>query len=115
MEDQIEYQLFISDAAAVQIKKQLINRGTPNAALRLGVKGGGCSGLSYVLQFEELDPASKDLVLKINNTIVIVDRKSLVYLNKCTLDWEQSLLRQGFLFNNPQEQSKCGCGMSFST
>lgn len=115
MEDQIEYQLFISDAAAIQIKKQLISRGTPDAALRLGVKGGGCSGLSYVLQFEELNPTSKDLVLEINNIIVIVDRKSLVYLNQCTLDWEHSLLRQGFKFNNPQEQSKCGCGMSFST
>lgn len=114
MEDKLVYQVYLSPAAAEQIKNQLSQRRTPEAYLRLGVKGGGCSGLSYILRYEDSAPTSKDITFEIHGVNVVIDRKSIIYLNQCTLDWEHTLMRQGFTFNNPQEASKCGCGTSFS-
>src|ERR1041385_7233536 len=108
-----EKYIFVTSIAAIEIKKQLTSRNTPNAYLRLGVKGGGCSGFSYILQFEE-SIHDKDLVFESNGIQIVVDKKSITYLNQCVLDWEYTLLRQGFKFHNPQETSKCGCGLSFS-
>jgi iron-sulfur cluster assembly protein len=108
-----KYQVFVSALAAEQITKQLVARGTPNACVRLGVKGGGCSGFSYVLQYEDASK-SKDLVFEVEGIHLIVDRKSILYLDGCTLDWEQSLMNQGFKFLNPNVKSQCGCGHSFS-
>jgi iron-sulfur cluster assembly protein len=113
-ENTITYQVHISDSALEQIKKQFISRGTPNSYLRLGVRGGGCSGFSYALQYEDKDPSVKDLIFHFGEIKVIVDKKSIIYLNNCTLDWEKSLMYQGFKFVNPNESSKCGCGTSFS-
>lgn len=107
------YQVFVSPEAAKQAKKMLANRGTPTALIRLGVKGGGCSGFSYVIQFENL-PESRDLHFEIDGVHILVDRKSILYLNGCTLDWEKSLMLQGFKILNPNEKSKCGCGHSFT-
>jgi iron-sulfur cluster assembly protein len=110
----MEYTIFLSEVAAAKIKLQLEERGTPNAALRLGIKGGGCSGFSYVLQYEDDPPRDRDEVFYHYGVKIIVDRKSLVYLNGSTLDWEKTLLKQGFKFVNPNEKSTCGCGHSFS-
>jgi len=110
----MEYTVFVSEIAAEKIKQQLQDRGTPNAALRLGVKGGGCSGFSYVIQFEDNPPRDKDEVFHHHNVKIIVDKRSLVYLNGAILDWEQTLMRQGFKFVNPNEKSTCGCGHSFT-
>lgn len=108
-------EISVSEAAAVQIKQQLENRGTPNAFLRLGVKGSGCSGFSYVIQFEDGSPRpERDLTFQIEGVNLVIDVKSLVYLKGSTLDWEYSLLKQGFKFINPNEKSTCGCGHSFS-
>lgn len=109
-----EYQIKFSEAAAEQIKEQFKKRGTPNAYLRLGVKGGGCSGLSYVLQYEDSEPRDKDLVFTLHDIKVIVDKKSIIYLNGSTLDWEKTLIYSGFKFINPQSSGSCGCGTSFS-
>lgn len=107
------YQVFISPEAAEQIKQQLQTRGTPDAYLRLGIKGGGCSGFSYVLRYEgEVKP--KDLHFEIDGLHILIDRKSILYLNGCTLDWEKTLIHQGFKFINPNEKSRCGCGHSFT-
>lgn len=114
MEAKQVYQVFLTESAAVEIKKQLTVRNTPNAYLRLGIKGGGCSGFSYVLQYEDNNPSLKDLIFESYGIKIVVDSKSIKYLNQSTLDWEYTLLRQGFKFNNPQEVSKCGCGTSFS-
>jgi len=114
METEKTLQVFVSPIAAEQIKIQLEKRGTPNAYLRLGIKGGGCSGFSYVLQFEDELPREKDFVFEEHDIKVVVDKKSLVYLNGSTLDWEKTLLKQGFKFNNPNEKSSCGCGHSFT-
>lgn len=109
-----EYQIFVSTSAAAQIKEQFKKRGTPDAYLRLGVKGGGCSGFSYVLQYEDSVPREKDFLFIIHDIKVVVDKKSIIYLNGSTLDWEKTLIYQGFKFVNPQEKNKCGCGTSFS-
>lgn len=114
MEIEDKYKIYVSDVAAEQINLKLIKRGTPNAYVRLGVKGSGCSGYTYVIIFEDESPRPKDLLFEINGVRIIVDIKSILYLNGCTLDWEQALMNNGFKFVNPQEKSKCGCGSSFT-
>jgi iron-sulfur cluster assembly protein len=97
-----------------QVKKQLTKRGTPDAYLRLGIRGGACEGFSYAIQFEDADPKDRDLLFEIEGVHILVDKKSIIYLNGCTLDYESSLMKQGFKFINPNEKSKCSCGNSFS-
>lgn len=109
-----DYKIYVSPVAAEQIKKQLNKRNTPNGYLRCGVKGSGCSGFSYVLEFDDIDPRTKDIVFNIEGVNIVIDNKSIIYLNGCTLDWEKNLLKQGFKFINSNEKSKCGCGESFS-
>lgn len=109
-----QFQIFVSELAMEQIKKQLAKREAPNSYLRLGVRGSGCSGFSYVLKYEDAKPKEKDLIFNINDIQVIVDKKSILYLNECTLDWEKSLMKTGFKFINPNETSVCGCGNSFN-
>lgn len=111
----MEQKILISESAAKQVKLQLEKRGTPNSYLRLGVKGGGCSGLTYVIQFEDDAPTDKDIVFEEHNVKIITDKKSILHLDGTILDWEESLIRRGFIFNNPLEKNKCGCGISFST
>jgi iron-sulfur cluster assembly protein len=110
----IEPNIFVSDKAVKVVKKQLEKRGTPNGSLRLGIKGSGCNGYTYVIQFEDAPAHTRDLVFNFDDLQVLVDPKSAIYLNGCTLDWEQTLLKQGFKFVNPNEKETCGCGHSFS-
>jgi Iron-sulfur cluster assembly accessory protein len=109
-----DYQVLVTPKAAEQIKIQLIKRGTPDGHLRLGVKGGGCSGFSYVLQFEDLGLKERDILFEAEGIHLVVDNKSILFVNGCTLDWEKSLMNQGFKIINPNEKSKCGCGYSFT-
>jgi iron-sulfur cluster assembly protein len=81
--------------------------------LRLGVKGGGCSGLSYAIAFDS-HPRERDRIFTFDGVRVFVDPKSFVYLNGMTLDYEETLMRQGFNFINPNSTRSCGCGTSFS-
>ncbi|MEX0601819.1 MAG: iron-sulfur cluster assembly accessory protein, partial [Bacteroidota bacterium] len=81
-------------------------------ALRVGVKGGGCSGMSYVLAFDE-NPREGDSVLQIGGLTVHVDPKSMFYLSGTTLDFSEGLNGRGFVFNNPNASKTCGCGSSF--
>jgi iron-sulfur cluster assembly protein len=109
----------VSLKAIEAIKKQIAKRGVPNTSLRVGIRGGGCSGFSYVIEFHDGAPRPKDRVydyLAQDGTPVrvVVDPKSLLYLNGSTLEWEQTLMQQGFKFLNPQEKSSCGCGHSFT-
>jgi len=108
------YQISLTPVAAEKVKDQLSKRGTPEAYLRLGIKGGGCSGFSYVLQFEDAPPRAKDILFDVEGVHVIVDNKSILYLNGTTLDWKKSLMDSGFKFLNPNEKSSCGCGHSFT-
>jgi iron-sulfur cluster assembly protein len=104
----------LSPKAIEAAKKQLAKRGTPDAAIRLGLKGGGCSGFSYVIEFSDDPPRERDRVFDFDGVKVFVDPKSLIYLAGTVLDWEQTLMYQGFKFRNPNEATNCGCGHSFS-
>lgn len=80
--------------------------------LRVGVRGGGCSGMSYVLDFDE-SPRDGDQKLEQGGLTVLVDPKSLQFLAGTTIDYEQKLMGGGFRFKNPNEKKSCGCGESF--
>ena len=102
----------VTQTAADRINDFLSNRGK-GVGLRLGVKTTGCSGMAYVLEFvDELNP--EDEVFEDHGVKVIVDRKSLVYIDGTELDFTREGLNEGFKFNNPNEQTQCGCGESFT-
>jgi iron-sulfur cluster assembly protein len=109
----------VSPAAVDAIRRQLEKRGTPDSAIRIGIKGGGCSGFSYSIEFEDGAPRTGDLVLEFTEeekakVRVFCDKKSIIYLGGSVLDWEKTLMFQGFKFKNPQEATRCGCGHSFT-
>jgi iron-sulfur cluster assembly protein len=119
-----EASISVSLKAIDAVHRQLTKRGTPDAALRVGIRGGGCSGFTYVIEFHDGQPRPKDRVYDYDvpgdepgtrqNVRVVVDPKSLIYLNGTVLDWEQTLMKQGFKFVNPNEKTNCGCGHSFT-
>ncbi|MCU1286310.1 MAG: Iron binding protein IscA for iron-sulfur cluster assembly [Acidobacteriales bacterium] len=81
--------------------------------LRLGVQGGGCSGLSYNIRFDS-KPRERDRVYEFEGVRLFVDPKSFIYLHGMILDYEETLMKQGFNFVNPNSSKSCGCGSSFS-
>ncbi len=81
--------------------------------LRLGVQGGGCSGLSYHISFDT-QPRERDRIFQYGDVRIFVDPKSFIYLHGMVLDYEETLMRQGFVFHNPNATKSCGCGSSFS-
>ena len=91
-----------------------------HVALRVGVKGGGCSGYSYVIEFADKPPSARDLVFtfpvegRAEPVRVLCDKKSILYLNGGMLDYQKTLMYQGFKFANPHEKTSCGCSSSFS-
>jgi iron-sulfur cluster assembly protein len=98
---------------AVQKIREAFTREGVAGGLRLGVLGGGCSGLSYQFKFANV-PRANDHVFEFDEVRVFVDPKSMVFLDGMTLDWKDSLIQSGFVFNNPHAQKSCGCGTSFS-
>jgi len=106
-------EISLTEKAAAQVAKVKSENNIPaEHGLRLGVKGGGCSGLSYVLGFDER-PNEKDRVFTVRGVTVFVDPKSLFYLSGTVLDFSDGLNGKGFVFNNPQAAKTCGCGSSF--
>ena len=85
----------------------------PKSGVRLGVKGGGCSGMSYVIEYCD-QPRPKDQLFEVDGAKIYVDPKSLVYLNGTTFDFVDTFQQKGFKFVNPQVKSECGCGESFT-
>lgn len=102
----------LTEAAAQRVKKFLASRGK-GAGLRLGVRTTGCSGLAYVLEFVDTI-GTDDEVFEDHGVKVIVDKKSIVYLNGTELDFTREGLNEGFKFNNPNVKDSCGCGESFN-
>lgn len=98
---------------AVEKIRQAFSREGVKGGLRLGVLGGGCSGLSYQFKFAP-EPKPKDHVFQFEDVQVFVDPKSMVFLDGMTLDWKDSLMQSGFVFENPHATRSCGCGTSFS-
>lgn len=106
-------EISLTAKAAAQVEKLKKDNNIPvEHGLRLGVKGGGCSGLSYVLGFDE-HPKDNDKVFTLLGVTVFVDPKSLFYLSGTVLDFSDGLNGKGFVFNNPQASKTCGCGSSF--
>lgn len=103
----------ISEKAAEHIKALSVQKGTPSGGLRLGVKGGGCSGLSYFIDWAP-QPSKLDQVIERDGARLFVDPKSAVFLQGTIVDWQQTLMQSGFVFRNPNVKSACGCGESFS-
>lgn len=102
----------LTQAAAEHVKAFLTNRGK-GVGLRLGVKTSGCSGMAYILEFaDEIDDT--DEVFEDKGVRVLVDKKSLIYLDGTELDYGKEGLNEGFKFNNPNVKDSCGCGESFT-
>jgi iron-sulfur cluster assembly protein len=103
----------VTPKAIQKIREQFARHGVSEGGLRLGVQGGGCSGLSYLFKLET-SPRPKDSVLEFDGIRIYIDPKSMLYLEGMTLDYQESLIRSGFVFENPNAKQSCGCGSSFS-
>jgi iron-sulfur cluster assembly protein len=108
--------LQVTDRAVKRIRVAMAKEGVSpeEGGLRLGVMGGGCSGLSYSIKFDTR-PRERDRIYEFDGVRVFVDPKSFLYLHGMTLDYEETLMRQGFNFINPNSSRSCGCGSSFSS
>lgn len=102
----------ISDAAAAQVQNLLSQRGKPSVGIRVGVKKGGCSGLAYTIEYAD-DLQKFDEVVEEKGVKVIIDPKAIMYLIGTQMDFVDEKLKSGFVFVNPNEKGKCGCGESF--
>lgn len=102
----------LTESAAGRVQKFLASRGK-GLGLRLGVKTSGCSGMAYALEFVD-DSEPEDLIFESYGVKIVVDPKSLVYLDGTELDFVKEGLNEGFKFNNPNIKGQCGCGESFS-
>ncbi len=103
----------LSDAAVARLQKLLTDRGTPNAGLRVAVRGGGCSGLTVNMEWAE-EPKPKDKIFERDGVRVFVDSKSYLYLMGSEVHYEETLMQSGFKITNPQKKAECGCGESFT-
>ena len=103
----------LSEKAISEVKKIMNENSIPeNFGLRVGVKGGGCSGLSYTLGFDG-EQRDGDNIIDIQGVKIFVDWKSILYLKGTTIDYSDGLTGKGFVFNNPSAKRTCGCGSSF--
>jgi len=103
----------LTDGAVKQLKRIKEEQGlNPEQGLRVGVKGGGCSGFSYILGFDK--QTEKDDIFEINGMKVLMEKSHAIYLLGIEIDWMDGLNNRGFTFNNPNAKESCGCGTSFS-
>ena len=105
----------LSPSAVQEVKRLLTTEQKPNLGLRIGVKGGGCSGFSYQMAVEEATPKQYDTVFEQDGIKVLVDAKSHLYLDGTTIEYKNGMMGGGFEFQNPLAKKSCGCGHSFST
>lgn len=103
----------ITLTAAQKIRSLMAKQGIADGGLRVGVKGGGCSGLSYTFAWEKEERLGDQVFEGPEGAKLFVDRKSLLFLKGTTLDYDTGLLAKGFVFTNPNAKSTCGCGSSF--
>ena len=103
----------LTDVALKEVKRLLDLQGITEGGLRLGVKGGGCSGLSYTVNFDD-KIGEFDTVTEVDGIKVIIDAKSAIYLQGMTLDFHKDMVSGAFKFINPNATKTCGCGESFS-
>ncbi|MGH9776315.1 MAG: HesB/IscA family protein [Candidatus Acidiferrales bacterium] len=107
--------IHLTSKAAEKIRELLVKDGVApdSGGLRVGVQGGGCSGLTYAMRLET-QARDRDKVFEENGARIFVDAKSYLYLANTTLDYQEDLMRQGFVFQNPAAARSCGCGSSFT-
>jgi iron-sulfur cluster assembly protein len=105
----------VTERALKRVRAAMAKEGVSpeEGGLRLGVQGGGCSGLSYNIRFDT-KPRERDRVFEFDGVKMFVDPKSFIYLHGMILDYEETLMKQGFNFINPNSSKSCGCGSSFS-
>jgi len=106
----------ITEKALAKVRSALAKEGISpeQGGVRLGVQGGGCSGLSYNVRFDT-QPRERDRVFQYGDIRVFVDPKSFIYLHGMVLDYQETLMQQQFVFVNPNAKKSCGCGTSFSS
>tara|TARA_Y100000034_G_C6902819_1_gene417980 strand:+ start:1128 stop:1691 length:564 start_codon:yes stop_codon:yes gene_type:complete len=114
MEVKIDAQVGLTEVAAKEVKKAAKDQGM-SARIRVQVQGGGCSGFQYGLAFEEPDAFDEknDVKFQEHDVDIVVDKKSLLYLDGTTIDFHEDLSQRGFAFDNPNATKSCGCGQSF--
>ena len=104
--------LMVTDAAAKRIEALLAQRGKPAVGVRVGVRARGCSGLSYTLEYAD-EQGKYDEVVEDKGVRVLVDPKAIMFLLGTEMDYVEETLQSGFVFRNPNEKGRCGCGESF--
>ncbi|MBL8747982.1 MAG: iron-sulfur cluster assembly accessory protein [Planctomycetes bacterium] len=105
----------LTERAAKEIQRVIAEQNFPATTwVRIGAKGGGCSGFTYVLDFDQTGPTEFDLTFAQHGVNIVVDKKSEFFMGGTTLDFNDGLLDRGFVFKNPQASGTCGCGTSFS-
>jgi iron-sulfur cluster assembly protein len=102
----------ITEAAAERVKALLVKRGKPSAGVRIGVRSKGCSGMSYTLEFAD-EKTDFDEVLEDKGVTVFIDPKATMFILGTEMDFVEDKLQSGFVFRNPNEKGRCGCGESF--
>ena len=104
--------LTITDAAAERVKALLEKRGKPSVGIKVGVRTAGCSGLSYTLEYAD-EKGRFDEVVTDKGVTVLIDAKAVMFLLGSVMDYAEDKLKKGFVFSNPNEKGRCGCGESF--
>ena len=103
----------ITDKAIAALTKEAAAHNKDNMCVRVGIRANGCLGFAYSIQYDN-KAKDTDILLTYGDLLVIIDPKSLTYLKGSVLDYEERLLKKGFIFTNPAEDKSCGCGKSFS-
>lgn len=102
----------ITDAAAERVKALLAQRGKPSAGIRIGVSTKGCSGMSYTLEYAD-EKGPHDEVVEDKGVTILIDPKASMFIFGTEMDFVEEKMQSGFVFNNPNEKGRCGCGESF--
>ncbi len=102
----------LTDAAAERVKAMLAARGKPSVGIRIGVQSKGCSGLRYTLEYAD-EQTPYDEVVEDKGVTVLIDPKATMFILGTEMDWVEEKMQNGFVFRNPNEKGRCGCGESF--
>ncbi len=104
--------LTITEAAAERVRAMLDKRGKPSVGIRIGVRSKGCSGMSYTLEYAD-EKSPFDEVVEDKGVTVLIDPKATMFILGTEMDWVEEKMQNGFVFRNPNEKGRCGCGESF--
>jgi iron-sulfur cluster assembly protein len=103
----------ITDSAICRIKELIAKRDKPTAGIRIAIRTKGCSGLSYTIEYAD-DIKQGDEKIKIDDTSLFIDPKAVLFIIGSEMDYEDGVMQKGFIFRNPNEKGRCGCGQSFT-